>query len=70
LDGHDRSTSFLDHEQQRALDTLRYIHANPKTAGIRKGYFYGSSMLGLPEPTQLLVSSARTLSIACVSAEA
>ena len=24
--------SFPDHEQQRALNTLRYIHANPKTA--------------------------------------
>jgi len=26
------NTSFPDHEQQRALNTLRYIHANPKTA--------------------------------------
>ena len=24
--------SFPDHEQQRTLNTLRYIHANPKTA--------------------------------------
>jgi hypothetical protein len=47
LEGHYRSTSFPDHEQQRALNTLRYIHANPKTAGMRKGYFYAYSNCGI-----------------------
>jgi hypothetical protein len=46
-DGRYRSTSFPDHEQQRALNTLRYIHANPKTAGMRKGYFYAYSNYGI-----------------------
>jgi hypothetical protein len=41
------NTSFPDHEQQRALNTLRYIHANPKTAGMRKGYFYAYSNYGI-----------------------
>ncbi|MDP3253652.1 MAG: hypothetical protein Q8M77_17245 [Hydrogenophaga sp.] len=38
-ESHYRSTSFPEHEQQRALNALRQIHAHPKTAGMRKGYF-------------------------------
>jgi putative transposase len=51
-EGRYRNTSFPDHEQQRALNTLRYIHANPKTAGMRKGYFYAYSNYGLRSPHQ------------------
>jgi len=46
-EGRYRSTSFPDHEQQRAVNTLRYIHANPKTAGVRKGYFYAYTNYGI-----------------------
>ena len=46
-EGRYRSTSFPAHEQQRALNTLRYIHANPKTAGMRKSYFYACSNYGI-----------------------
>ena len=46
-EGRYRSTSFPEHEQQRALNTLRYIHANPKTAGMRKSYFYACSNYGI-----------------------
>jgi len=34
-----RSTSFPEHEQQRALNTLRHIHVSPKTAEMHKGLF-------------------------------
>ncbi len=34
------STGFHKDDQQRALNTLRYIHANPKSSGMRKGFFY------------------------------
>jgi putative transposase len=46
-EGRYRSASFPEHEQQRALNTLRYIHANPKTAGMRKSYFYAYSNYGI-----------------------
>lgn len=38
-----RSTAFPEHKQQRALNTLRYIHANQKTAGMRTDYLYAYS---------------------------
>ena len=34
------STAFHQDDKQRALNTLRYIHANPKAVGVRKGFFY------------------------------
>ena len=34
------TTPIAPEDHQRALNTLRYIHANPKAAGVRKG-FYG-----------------------------
>jgi putative transposase len=50
-EGRYRSTSFPEHEQQRALNTLRYIHANPKTAGMRKSIFLCLQQLRhLPPP--------------------
>ena len=33
------STAIAPKDQQRALNTLRYIHANPKAAGVRKGFY-------------------------------
>ncbi|MGK7900986.1 MAG: hypothetical protein AB4352_06160 [Hormoscilla sp.] len=29
-----------------SLNTLRYIHANPKTAGMQQGFFYDFSNYG------------------------
>ena len=40
------STGFANIDQRRALNTLRYIHANPKAAGIQQGYFYDFSNYG------------------------
>lgn len=40
------SDGFPTHDHQRALNTLRYIHANPKAAGIRTGFSYGYNNYG------------------------
>jgi len=40
------STGFHKDDKQRALNTLRYIHANPKSAEMRKGFFYTFSNYG------------------------
>jgi len=40
------STGFANTDQRRALNTLRYIHANPKAAGIQQGFFYDFSNYG------------------------
>jgi len=40
-------STVVPHEDDRqALNTLRYIHANPKAAGIQRGYFYDYSNYG------------------------
>jgi putative transposase len=33
------STPIAPKDHKRALNTLRYIHANPKAAGVRKGFY-------------------------------
>ena len=43
------SSGFHIDDKQRALNTLRYIHANPKAAGVRKGFFYTGSNYGTYE---------------------
>lgn len=40
------STGFENTDKKRALNTLRYIHANPKAAGIQQGFFYDFSNYG------------------------
>lgn len=40
------STGFPTTDSERALNTLRYIHANPKAAGMQQGYFYDYSNYG------------------------
>jgi len=40
------SSGFPVTDRQRALYTLRYIHANPRAAGVRQGYFYDFSNYG------------------------
>jgi len=40
------STGFLMSDKRRALNTLRYIHANPKAAGMQQGWFYDFSNYG------------------------
>ena len=40
------STGFPVTDQRRALNTLRYIHANPKAAGMQQGFFYDFSNYG------------------------
>lgn len=40
------STSFPNTDINRALNTLRYIHANPKAAGMQQGFFYDFSNYG------------------------
>ena len=41
------STSFSNDDHRRALNTLRYIHANPKAAGLQHGFFYDFSNYGV-----------------------
>ncbi len=36
-----------DLNPQTLLNTLRYIHANPKTAGVQQGFFYDFSNYGI-----------------------
>ncbi|MBE9231810.1 transposase [Cuspidothrix issatschenkoi LEGE 03284] len=40
------STGFANTDTKRTLNTLRYIHANPKAAGIQQGFFYDFSNYG------------------------
>lgn len=39
-------TEFPNTDRQRALNTLRYIHANPKAAAMQSGFFYDFSNYG------------------------
>ncbi|MFM7353433.1 MAG: transposase [Microcystis aeruginosa] len=41
------SSGFPTSDYKRALNTLRYIHANPKAAGIQQGFFYDFSNYGI-----------------------
>ncbi len=41
------STGFANTDKQRALNTLRYIHGNPKAAAIQQGFFYDFSNYGV-----------------------
>jgi putative transposase len=41
------STGFDKSDHKRALNTLRYIHANPKAAGMQTGFFYDFSNYGI-----------------------
>ena len=40
------STGFSHTDKRRALNTLRYIHANPKAANMQQGWFYDFSNYG------------------------
>jgi putative transposase len=40
------ATGFPNTDKRRALNTLRYIHANPKAAGMQQGFFYDFSNYG------------------------
>ncbi|MEO1095267.1 MAG: transposase [Cyanobacteria bacterium J06638_28] len=40
------STGFPNTDQRRALNTLRYIHGNPKAANMQQGWFYDFSNYG------------------------
>lgn len=40
------SLGFPKHDKRQALNTLRYIHANPKAAGMQQGFFYDFSNYG------------------------
>jgi putative transposase len=41
------STGFANTDKRRALNTLRYIHANPKATGMQQGFFYDFSNYGI-----------------------
>ncbi len=41
------SSGFPNTDKCRALNTLRYIHANPKTAAMQSGFFYDFSDYGV-----------------------
>ncbi len=43
------SGGFPKDDYQRALNTLRYIHSNPKAAGVQQGFFYDFSNYGIHE---------------------
>jgi putative transposase len=45
---------FDKKDHTRALNTLRYIHANPKSAGMRQGFFYNFSNYGSHWGSKLL----------------
>ena len=40
---------FPNSDKERALNTIRYIHANPKAAGMKEGFFYDFSNYGTYE---------------------
>jgi putative transposase len=40
------STGFPNTDKRRALNTLRYIHGNPKAANMQQGFFYDFSNYG------------------------
>jgi putative transposase len=40
------SSGFINSDWRRGLNTLRYIHANPKAAGMQSGFFYDFSNYG------------------------
>jgi putative transposase len=40
-------TGFPVGDHRRALNTLRYIHGNPKAAGMQRGFFYDFSNYGI-----------------------
>ena len=40
-------SGFPKNDRHRALNTLRYIHANPKAAGMQWGFFYDFSNYGV-----------------------
>lgn len=40
------SSGFPNTDHRRVLNTLRYIHANPKTAKMQRGFFYDFSNYG------------------------
>ncbi|MGI0493717.1 transposase [Alkalinema pantanalense CENA528] len=40
------ATGFANTETRRALNTLRYIHGNPKAANVQQGFFYDFSNYG------------------------
>lgn len=40
------STGFPIADYRRALNTIRYIHGNPKAAGVQQGFFYDYSNYG------------------------
>jgi putative transposase len=42
-----RGSGFPTTDTKRALNTLRYIHANPKAAGVQVGFFYDFSDYGV-----------------------
>ncbi|MEM8640598.1 MAG: transposase [Cyanobacteria bacterium P01_G01_bin.54] len=42
-----QATGFENTDQQRALNTLRYIHGNPKAASMQRGFFYDFSNYGV-----------------------
>ena len=41
------SSGFEKTDDKRALNTLRYIHANPKAAKMQQGFFYDFSNSGI-----------------------
>ena len=41
------SSGFENTDYKRALNTLRYIHANPKAAKMQQGFFYDFSNYGI-----------------------
>lgn len=40
------AVGFPEDDHRRALNTLRYIHANPKAAGMQRGFFFDFSNYG------------------------
>ena len=47
LQGRYHSSAFPTNDRKRALNTLRYIHANPRVAGVTRSFIYRYSNYGI-----------------------
>ena len=50
------ATAIAPRDHRRVLNTLRYIHANPKAAGVRKGFYDPYPITGITEDWSVMAS--------------
>ena len=54
------ATAIAPKDHRRVLNTLRYIHANPKVAGIRKGFMTPIPITGITEGWNVMALASGT----------